>query len=156
MRDESVNTGRGELARYLSSGIQSDINAGMLMNREPGGDSRNGMVPVEVFRRATEAEMAARHVASQADIFHSPCIYIPQQRLGFTSFGILHAAILLTLEHSAASPNLNQEGKKEIYWKGLYWEALPSHGQSCLFTAYWHWNKLTLGNKKKLYTNMLS
>lgn len=50
MRDQSVNTGRGELARYSSSGIQSDINAGMRMNMEPGSDSRNGMVPVEVFR----------------------------------------------------------------------------------------------------------
>lgn len=74
MRDNSVNTGRGELARYLSFGIRWDINAGMLMNRKPGSDSRNGMVPVEAFRGATEAEMAARHVASQAAIFHSKCI----------------------------------------------------------------------------------
>lgn len=63
--------------------------------------------------------MVARDVASEAAIFHSPCILIPQQRLRFTSCGILCAMILLTLEHSRVSQILNQEDKTETSRKGL-------------------------------------
>lgn len=64
MRDTSVITHDGDLARYLSAEIQSDINAGMLINMEPGSSSRKRAVPVEVFRGARETEMAASDVAS--------------------------------------------------------------------------------------------